>query len=109
MFDHAIEGWLSAPEYGGNQRRSGWTEISFRGDVVPKGYTAAEVRRSDGFDPIDPTGIVTTLLAHLADGARWLRPSSSGAARAARPPPWSSPRPAGTSSCSRRAPTASVT
>ena len=65
MFDHAIEGWLSAPEYGGNQGRSGWTEIAFRGDVVPKGYTAAEVRRSDGFDPIDPTGIVTSLLVHL--------------------------------------------
>ncbi len=65
MFDHAIEGWLSAPEYGGNHDRSGWTEVAFRGDVVPKGYTAAEVSRSDGFDPIDPTGIVTALLAHL--------------------------------------------
>lgn len=65
LFDHAIEGWLSAPEYGGNQGQVGWTEVRFRGDVCPDGYTADEVSRSDGLDVIDPTGVVSALLQQL--------------------------------------------
>ena len=65
LFDHAIEGWLAAPEYGGNEETTGWVEVRFRGDVCPIGYTPAEVTGSDGLDPIDPTGVVTTLLDQL--------------------------------------------
>jgi hypothetical protein len=65
LFDHAIEGWLAAPEYGGNDDRTGWTEIGFPGDVCPDGYSADEVSRSDGLDVIDPTGVVAALLGHL--------------------------------------------
>jgi hypothetical protein len=65
LFDHAIEGWLAAPEYGGNQDRQGWTEVRFRGDVQPTGYTDAQVSSSDGLDLIDPTGVVGALVTHL--------------------------------------------
>lgn len=65
LFDHAIEGWLSSPEYGGNRGQVGWVEVRFPGDVVPNGYTADEVSRSDGLDPVDPTGIVAQLLQDL--------------------------------------------
>jgi hypothetical protein len=65
LFDHAIEGWLAAPEYGGNQDQRGWAEVRFRGDVQPTGYTDAEVSSSDGLDLIDPTGVVAALVAHL--------------------------------------------
>jgi hypothetical protein len=65
LFDHAIEGWLAAPEYGGNDARSGWVEVRFSGDTIPRGYTDAEVSQPDGLDVLDPTGIVGLLLAHL--------------------------------------------
>lgn len=65
LFDHAIEGWLSVPEYGGNDDLSGWVEIGFTGDVIPEGFTADQVSKRDGLDLIDPTGIVTKLLGHL--------------------------------------------
>lgn len=67
LFDHAIEGWLSSPEYGGNAGQVGWVEVRFRGDVSPNGYTPAEVTRSDGLDLVDPTGIVAGLLAQVED------------------------------------------
>jgi hypothetical protein len=58
LFGHAIEGMYSCPEYGGNAGLVGWKDIDFPGDVQPRGYTAAEVSRSDGPDPYvpDPTG-----------------------------------------------------
>lgn len=65
LFDHAIEGWLSAPEYGGNDDLSGWVEIRFPGDTIPLGYTPQEVSGADGLDVLDPTGVVALLLAHL--------------------------------------------
>lgn len=65
LFDHAIQGWLAAPEYGGNEGASGWAEVRFPGDVCPDGYTALQVSRGDGFDPIDPTGLVSTVLDQL--------------------------------------------
>jgi hypothetical protein len=67
LFDHAIEGWLSSPEYGGNRGQVGWVEVRFRGDVCPDGYTPEEVERSDGLDLIDPTGIVSGLLRQVQD------------------------------------------
>jgi hypothetical protein len=65
LFDHAIEGWLANPEYGGNDDLSGWLEIGFDGDVCPEGYTAGEVSKADGLDLVDPTGIISKLLGHL--------------------------------------------
>lgn len=65
LFDHAIEGWLAAPEYGGNQEQRGWVEVRFPGDVQPAGYTDAEVSSGDGLDVVDPTGVVAALLAQI--------------------------------------------
>jgi hypothetical protein len=67
LFDHAIEGWLAAPEYGGNSDGAGWRAVAFDGDVCPDGYTDDEVSGHDGLDLIDPTGIVAGLLAQLQD------------------------------------------
>ena len=69
LYTHAIEGTYSHPVYGGNADRTGWTEIKFPGDSQPRGYTAAEVGDSDGPDPIDPTGIVGTVLAAFETSA----------------------------------------
>jgi hypothetical protein len=65
LFVHAIEGFLSAPEYGGNQDLVGWKEISFKGDTQPRGYTAEEIGESDGLDPVVPDVLVNTVLANL--------------------------------------------
>jgi len=65
LFIHAIEGFLSAPEYGGNQDLVGWKEISFKGDTQPRGYTAKEIGESDGLDPVVPDVLVASVLANL--------------------------------------------
>ena len=58
LFEHAIEGMYSNPEYGGNQGLVGWKDIEFPGDVQPRGYTAKQVSTSDGPDPVNPTSAV---------------------------------------------------
>jgi Gluconate 2-dehydrogenase subunit 3 len=65
LFEHTIEGLYAAPEYGGNRGLAGWREIGFPGDIQPRGYTADEVSRSDGHDPVDNTGIVADVLKLL--------------------------------------------
>jgi hypothetical protein len=65
LFEHTIEGLYAAPEYGGNRGLAGWKEIGFPGDIQPRGYTADEVSRSDGRDPVDDTGIVAEVLKLL--------------------------------------------
>jgi hypothetical protein len=65
LFEHTIEGLYAAPEYGGNRSLAGWKEIGFPGDIQPRGYTADEVSRSDGHDPVDDTGIVADVLKLL--------------------------------------------
>jgi hypothetical protein len=65
LFEHTIEGLYAAPEYGGNLGLAGWKEIGFPGDIQPRGYTADEVSRSDGHDPVDNTGIVADVLKLL--------------------------------------------
>ncbi|HVW81885.1 MAG TPA: gluconate 2-dehydrogenase subunit 3 family protein [Mycobacteriales bacterium] len=62
MFGHTIEGMYCNPEYGGNKDLAGWKEISYPGDIQPRGYTAAEMQKID-VDIVDPTGIVSMLLA----------------------------------------------
>ena len=66
LFEHTIEGLYAVPEYGGNRGLAGWQDIGFPGDVQPRGYTAAEVERSDGPDPVDNTGIVADVLKLLS-------------------------------------------
>jgi hypothetical protein len=70
LFVHAIEGFLSVPEYGGNQNLVGWQEISFKGDTQPRGYTAEEIGESDGLDPVVPDALLLAVLANLDVAAR---------------------------------------
>jgi hypothetical protein len=65
LFEHTIEGLYSNPEYGGNRGLAGWTDIKYPGDSQPRGYTADEVSRSDGPDPVDKTPIVAEALKFL--------------------------------------------
>jgi Gluconate 2-dehydrogenase subunit 3 len=65
LFGHTIEGLYASPEYGGNRDLAGWKEIGFPGDIQPRGYTADEVERSDGHDPVASTGITGEVLKLL--------------------------------------------
>ena len=67
LFEHTIEGLYASPEYGGNRDLAGWKEIGFPGDVQPRGYSADEVERSDGHDPVghDKTSVVADVLKLL--------------------------------------------
>jgi Gluconate 2-dehydrogenase subunit 3 len=67
LFEHTIEGLYASPEYGGNKNLAGWKDIGFPGDIEPRGYSADEVERSDGHDPIghDNTGVVADVLKLL--------------------------------------------
>ena len=67
LFEHTIEGLYASPEYGGNRKQTGWKEIGFPGDIQPRGYSADEVERSDGHDPVgnDNTGVVADVLKLL--------------------------------------------
>jgi hypothetical protein len=69
LFVHAIEGFLSAPEYGGNAGGVGWKEISFHGDTQPRGWTPAEVTDSDGLNPVIPDALVAGVLEHMNEAA----------------------------------------
>lgn len=40
---HALEFFLAAPEYGGNQGLGGWDAVGFEGDRQPRGFTEEEV------------------------------------------------------------------
>jgi hypothetical protein len=44
---HTIEGVLSAPEYGGNRRRRGWSMLGLEGDSQPLGYALYSRRDGD--------------------------------------------------------------
>ena len=65
LFEHTIEGLYGAPEYGGNRGGSGWKEIGVPGDIQPRGYTADEVERSDGHDPVEQTPIIADVIKLL--------------------------------------------
>lgn len=65
LFTHAIEGFLSAPEYGGNEDLVGWKEIEWKGDSQPRGYTPAEVGESDGIDPVVPDVLIAAVIANF--------------------------------------------
>jgi Gluconate 2-dehydrogenase subunit 3 len=65
LFEHTIEGLYAAPEYGGNRGLVGWKDIAFPGDIQPRGYTADEVSRSDGPDPVGNAGVVADVLKFL--------------------------------------------
>ena len=67
LFEHTIEGLYSSPEYGGNKNLAGWKEIGFPGDVQPRGYSADEVERSDGHDPVGTGNVGTGNTGIVAD------------------------------------------
>lgn len=80
LFTLTIEGMYGLPEYGGNAGLVGWQGIRWPGDVQPVGFTAAEVSRDDGLDPValDDLPVVQEALAALpavtsALGATWRR------------------------------------
>ena len=66
LFTHAIEGTYCIPEYGGNAGLTGWREISYPGDAQPRGYTDAQVRNSDGPDPVLVQGAIAKMLAQFS-------------------------------------------
>jgi hypothetical protein len=43
MYEHACEAHYGDPVYGGNVDGAGWKAIGFDGDVLPRGWTDAEV------------------------------------------------------------------
>ena len=69
LFTNAIEGFLAAPEYGGNAGGVGWKEISFHGDTQPRGWSPAEVTNSDGVDPVITDAVVLAVMAHMNEAA----------------------------------------
>ena len=52
LFSLTIDAMYSVPEYGGNHQLVGWREISWPGDIQPRGYPAAKVEADDGPDPV---------------------------------------------------------
>ncbi|MEZ5171532.1 MAG: gluconate 2-dehydrogenase subunit 3 family protein [Acidimicrobiia bacterium] len=68
LFQHAIEGTYSVPEYGGNRALVGWSETASAGDVAPIGWSAEETSESDGPDPAPP-GVALPFPAEAADAA----------------------------------------
>jgi hypothetical protein len=44
LYTHACEAHYGDPVYGGNRDGAGWRAIAFDGDVLPRGWTDAEVR-----------------------------------------------------------------
>ena len=52
LFSLTIDAMYSVPEYGGNHKLVGWTEIGWPGDIQPVGYTKVQVERDDGPDPV---------------------------------------------------------
>lgn len=66
LFSHTVEGTYSAPEYGGNRGLTGWYDISFRGDVQPRGYTSEEVSTPLNRTKLVPGSAVKALLAVLS-------------------------------------------
>ncbi|MCU1586790.1 MAG: hypothetical protein JWN31_283 [Frankiales bacterium] len=63
LFSLTVEGLYSLPEYGGNFAQKGWQEITWLGDVQPRGYSAGEVEDDDGFDPIGAEDLPVVLEA----------------------------------------------
>lgn len=70
IFGHTIEGMYSVPEYGGNRHGVGWKSVSWPGDSQPNGYTAHEVERNDGEDPLPTDSIVKHAINALPQAAR---------------------------------------
>lgn len=46
-YGHACEAAYGDPVYGGNRDRAGWAFARYEGDVMPRGWTDAEVRGDD--------------------------------------------------------------
>jgi len=51
IIELVTEAAFASPIYGGNLDGAGWRMIHFEGDVLPQGYSKAQVEQSDGADP----------------------------------------------------------
>jgi gluconate 2-dehydrogenase gamma chain len=51
VIELVTEAAFASPIYGGNRDGAGWRMIHFEGDVLPQGYSKAQVEESDGADP----------------------------------------------------------
>jgi len=51
VIELVTEAAFASPIYGGNRDGAGWKMIHFEGDVLPQGYSKAQVEQSDGADP----------------------------------------------------------
>jgi hypothetical protein len=71
LFEHAIEGMYAVPEYGGNRRLAGWTEIGFAGDVAPAGWSDAAMPAPKA-DPA-PLGVELPFPAQVSDERKPVR------------------------------------
>ena len=80
LFEHAIEGMYSVPEYGGNKGLVGWQDIRFPGDSQPRGYTRKQVRTADGPDPVDPV-IAAVIEQHYQQAVRGVRLAKANRSR----------------------------
>jgi hypothetical protein len=70
IFGNTIEGMYAVPEYGGNHNEVGWKDVSWPGDIQPRGYTAQETERNDGEDVLVVTPLLQAVLDHLPMAAR---------------------------------------
>jgi hypothetical protein len=55
---NGIDAVYGPPEYGGNRNLSGWTPISWPGDVQPRGYTDSQVSDPDPGPSLAGAGLV---------------------------------------------------
>jgi hypothetical protein len=70
IFTNTIEGMYAVPEYHGNRGRAGWKSASWPGDAQRRGYTAAEVEKSDGLDVVVLSSLEQSLLKNLGAVAK---------------------------------------
>jgi hypothetical protein len=77
LFEHAIEGMYSVPEYGGNSGTVAWKDIGFPGDVQPTGYTDAQVSQPLDTAEYSPTPAVVQVL-QLLESTAPKPPASAG-------------------------------
>lgn len=72
VIELVTEAAFASPIYGGNRDGAGWRMIHFEGDVLPQGYSTAQVEQSDGADPepLSPTVRDTIALVITVLGGR---------------------------------------
>jgi Gluconate 2-dehydrogenase subunit 3 len=75
LFEHAIEGMYAVPEYGGNRKLAGWTEIGYAGDVAPLGWPDGTMTEPVA-DPV-PAGVELPFPAQVSNERKPVRKLSA--------------------------------